>query len=50
VEALASSLPGANHFVLIRGADHFFAGKLDRLSAALSSWLLSRHPDLASLG
>ena len=43
VEALVKSLPGENHFFLVEGADHFFAGKLDRLDAGLSSWLASRH-------
>jgi len=46
VEALVKSLPGENRFVLVRGADHFFAGKLDLLAAGLSSWLTSRHPEL----
>ncbi len=48
VEALVKSLPGENRFVLIEGADHFFAGKLSRLAAALSSWLAGRHPGLAA--
>ena len=48
VEALVKSLPGENRFVLIEGADHFFAGKLPRLASALSSWLTSLHPKLVA--
>ncbi len=48
VEALVKSLPGENRLVLIEGADHFFAGKLPGLAAALSSWLAGRHPSLAA--
>lgn len=39
VKTLVASLPGENHLVVVEGVDHFFAGKLDQLSAALSTWL-----------
>jgi alpha/beta superfamily hydrolase len=39
VKALVASLPGENHLVVVEGVDHFFAGKLDELNAAISTWL-----------
>ena len=48
VERLVASLPGKNRLEVIEGADHFFAGKLDSLDNALSSWLTARHPELSS--
>ncbi len=47
VEQLVASLPGENCLKVIDSADHFFSGKLDRMSAALSEWLAARHPRLA---
>jgi alpha/beta superfamily hydrolase len=46
VEALVASLPGENRFVAVPGADHFFAGKLDELDRAITSWFTGRHPEL----
>jgi alpha/beta superfamily hydrolase len=34
--------------VIVSGADHFFAGKLSEMDAALSAWLIGRHPQLAA--
>lgn len=52
LEALAASFPGARRaqteLVFISGGDHFFAGQLDQLDAALSSWLLRHHPELSA--
>ena len=39
VKALVSSLPGENHLVVVDGADHFFAGKLGQLDAAINTWI-----------
>jgi uncharacterized protein len=39
VKALIASLPGESHLVVVEGVDHFFAGKLDELNAAISTWL-----------
>jgi uncharacterized protein len=39
VKALVASLPGENHLVVVEGADHFFAGKLDQLHSAINAWL-----------
>jgi hypothetical protein len=47
VETLVESLPGDNRLVVVEGAEHFFAGKLDELDAAIRDWLQERHPDLA---
>jgi alpha/beta superfamily hydrolase len=47
LERLAASLPGENQVVVIDGADHFFAGHLDRMTAALLDWLRSRHPEFS---
>ncbi len=46
VETLVASLPGENRFLVVPGADHFFAGKLDELDRAITSWLTGRHPEL----
>jgi alpha/beta superfamily hydrolase len=39
IKALVASLPGENHLVVVEGVDHFFAGKLNQLSAAINNWL-----------
>jgi uncharacterized protein len=47
VETLVASLPGENRLVVAKGADHFFAGKLDQLDRAIIAWLTERHPQLS---
>jgi alpha/beta superfamily hydrolase len=44
VEVLFETLPEPKRLVFINGADHFFAGKLDQLAAAIDSWLGERYP------
>ena len=39
VKRLVTSLPGENHLVVVEGVDHFFAGKLDQLNAAITNWV-----------
>jgi alpha/beta superfamily hydrolase len=39
VKALVGSIHGERHLVVVEGADHFFAGKLDQLDAAITNWL-----------
>ena len=39
VEALVATLPGENHLLIVAGVDHFFAGKLHELHAAITNWL-----------
>lgn len=46
VQTLVAGLPGEKRFVAIPGVDHFFAGKLDQLDRAITSWLSDRHPNL----
>lgn len=46
VEVLVATIPEPKRLVVVEGADHFFAGKLDDVGAALTSWMLERHPEL----
>lgn len=39
VEELVASVPGENKLVFVAGADHFFAGHLGELDAAIRGWL-----------
>lgn len=39
VKKLVASLPAENHLVVVEGVDHFFAGKLNQLDAAITNWL-----------
>jgi uncharacterized protein len=39
VKALVPTLPSENHIVVVEGVDHFFAGRLDELHAAITNWL-----------
>jgi alpha/beta superfamily hydrolase len=38
VRTLVATLPGENYLVVVEGADHFFAGKLDYFGAAINAW------------
>jgi alpha/beta superfamily hydrolase len=38
VKGLVASLPGENQLVIVEGVDHFFAGKLHQLDAAIHNW------------
>ena len=42
VEALYATLPEPNKLVFVEGVDHFFAGKLDQVSRAITEWLAER--------
>jgi alpha/beta superfamily hydrolase len=48
VEALVKSLPAENRLVVVAGADHFFAGKLDQVDEAIRGWLNERHPEITA--
>ncbi len=52
VEALVAEMhqahPGQAELAVVPGADHFFAGKLDQVDAALRAWLKQRHPELTA--
>ena len=39
VQSQLASLAGETHLVVVQGADHFFAGKLDQLDRAITNWL-----------
>lgn len=39
VEALVATIPEPKRLVIVDGVDHFFAGKLDHVGAAISTWL-----------
>lgn len=41
VEALFAEMPAPKRLVVVDGAEHFFAGKLDQVAAAIDSWLSS---------
>ena len=46
VEKLMEAVPEPKRLVFVEEADHFFAGKLEEVDAALRSWLVERHPEL----
>ncbi|HEX9760547.1 MAG TPA: alpha/beta family hydrolase [Candidatus Acidoferrales bacterium] len=46
VESLVDSLPGPKRLVIVEGADHFFAGKLERVGEALREWVVELHHEL----
>ena len=41
VESLFETLPDPKRLVFVEGGDHFMAGKLDQLRAAIDSWISS---------
>ncbi len=47
VEALVESLPGEKRLVVVPGADHFFATKLEQVDGAIRRWVVERHPEIA---
>ena len=38
VKALVASVPGENKLVIVEGADHFFASKLEQVDTAIRNW------------
>jgi uncharacterized protein len=46
VEPVAALAAGETRVSFVQGADHFFAGQLDQLDQAITSWLIERHPEL----
>jgi uncharacterized protein len=44
VEALFATLPAPKKLVFVEGADHFFAGQLEKVRTAIDGWLDERHP------
>lgn len=48
VEEMVPQFAGENRLVMVEAADHFFAGRLDELDAAIRAWVLARHPELSA--
>jgi alpha/beta superfamily hydrolase len=46
VESLFQTLPEPKELVFVENADHFFAGHLDEMAAAIDTWLSRTHPEL----
>jgi alpha/beta superfamily hydrolase len=46
VEAAARAAAAPSEMVWIPGADHFFAGKLDQMQAAMRAWLENHFPEI----
>lgn len=49
VEPVVGNAAGETRVSFVQGADHFFAGYLDHLDQAITSWLIERHPELHRL-
>jgi hypothetical protein len=43
VEALFATLPEPKKLVIVEGADHFFAGQIDKVARAINEWLDERY-------
>lgn len=43
VESLYETLPEPKRLVIVEGAEHFFAGKLDQVSQAITNWIADRN-------
>ena len=46
VEPVAARMAGDTRLFFVQGADHFFAGHLDQMDRAITTWLTERHPSL----
>ncbi len=44
LEALFATLSEPKRLVFVEGADHFFAGQLEKVRSAIDAWLDERHP------
>jgi uncharacterized protein len=49
VEPVVAFAAGETRLSFVQDANHFFAGFLDQLDQAITSWLLERHPELKKL-
>jgi len=45
VNELFDALPEPKKLVIVEQADHFFTGKLDQMTAAISAWMDERYPN-----
>ncbi len=48
VRKLMETLPEPKRLVVVEGADHFLAAKLDHVDRAVREWMLERHPEMES--
>jgi len=46
VEPVVALAAGETRLTFVQDANHFFAGLLDHLDQAITSWLVERHPEL----
>jgi uncharacterized protein len=46
VESVVAMAAGDTRLSFVQDADHFFAGNLDHLDQAITSWLMQLHPEL----
>jgi alpha/beta superfamily hydrolase len=51
LEELTATFPEVTQHVtktvIVPGVDHFFAGHMEKMDAAIAAWLVERHPELA---
>lgn len=50
VRRMVEELPGKNELVVVDGVDHFFAGKIEELGAAITRWAEGSSPRRAGSG
>lgn len=43
IESVFAAMSEPKQLVVVEGADHFFAGQLDQVGAAIDAWLAERH-------
>ncbi len=46
IRKLLEEMAEPKRLVIVEGADHFFAGKLEQVEEAVLDWMKERHPDL----
>jgi hypothetical protein len=48
IETFPEATQRVTQTVIVPGANHFFVGQLNEVDAALTSWLVERHPALVA--
>ena len=48
IETVFAGMSEPKRLVIVEGADHFFTGHLEKVGAAITSWLAERHPRAAT--
>jgi uncharacterized protein len=49
VQPVVAQMAGNTRLCFVQDADHFFAGHLEQLDDAITTWLTQRHPELTRL-